>query len=252
MIAAHALDLYLKKLLQCDDYTDYAPNGLQVAGADIITHICTAVTASQEVIHQAALAGAQALLVHHGYFWRGENPCIIGTKYQRLAALFSNRLNLFAYHLPLDAHLELGNNRGFADALGVIVTDRVALEGNPHLLWIGKLVTPTSIATWASHIQHILQREPLVIEAGDHAIQTVALCTGGAQDFIEKAAAYGVDAYVSGEVSERTFYQAKELGVHYFSCGHHATERFGVKALGAHLSQQFQLQHTFIDTYNPV
>lgn len=252
MITAHALEQYLNKLLQCETYTDYAPNGLQVAGVDSIEHICTAVTASQDVIYQAAALGAQALLVHHGYFWRGEDPCIVGSKYQRLAGLFSNQLNLFAYHLPLDGHLEFGNNQGFADALEVTITERISLGGNPNLLWIGKLAQPKQVTTWAHDIYQVLQRQPLVIEAGDHTIQKVALCTGGAQDFIEKAAAFGVDAYLSGEISERTFYQSKELGVHYFSCGHHATERFGVKALGAHLSQHFQLQHTFIDTQNPV
>lgn len=252
MIAATALERYLKDFLNCSDYTDYAPNGLQVAGTDSIHHLCTAVTASREVINKTAELGGQALLVHHGYFWRGEDPCIVGNKYQRIAGLFHNNINLFAYHLPLDCHRELGNNQGLAKALGITITDRISMGNNANLLWIGQLDQPVTVTAWTSIIHQALEREPLVVNAGNHSIQKLAWCTGSAQDFIEKAAEFEVDAYLSGEISERTFYQAKELGVHYFACGHHATERFGVKALGEHLSQKFGIQYTFIDTENPV
>lgn len=252
MVVRNELEQYLQGFLNTGSYHDYAPNGLQVEGKDTITRLCTAVTASLEVVHQAAQWGADALLVHHGYFWRGEEAVIVGTKKQRIEALLNHQINLFGYHLPLDCHQELGNNAclGRLFALNEVKTHKVgAVE---HLLWSGVLGKTLTIEEFSELIANKLGRPPLHIHAGSQSIKSVAWCSGGAQDYITEAHRLGVDAYLSGEVSERTYYQAKELGIHYYGCGHHATERYGVQALGRHLAQQFQLEHLFLDSANPV
>jgi dinuclear metal center YbgI/SA1388 family protein len=243
---------HLAEYLSCNQYSDYAPNGIQVAGRESIRHICTAVTASEDVIHKAAALQADLLLVHHGYFWKGESPVICGIKRRRIGTLIMHDINLFAYHLPLDCHPDVGNNACFAELLEVMSVAMHMAGGVANLLWSGVLPTPQSVPAFAAYLQQKLKREPLVISAGDKPITRVAWCTGAAQDFIEDAHALGVDAYISGEVSERTFYQARELGIHYFACGHHATERYGIQALGHHLSTRFDLHHQFIDSANPV
>jgi dinuclear metal center YbgI/SA1388 family protein len=252
VITRKELSVYLNDFLSCGLYNDYAPNGIQVEGKDKIQRICTAVTASDDVISQAVAWQADALLVHHGYFWRGEDPVITGIKRQRISKLLNNNLTLFAYHLPLDCHLELGNNACLAKLLLVDSVQMHKAGKTENLLWSGKLNKSMSGQELAVFLENTLGRKPLYIAANDKMIRSIAWCSGGAQDFIEDAALLGVDAYLSGEVSERTYYQAKELGVHYYSCGHHATERYGIQALGNYLSQHFQLKHVFIDSDNPV
>ncbi|QRN04223.1 Nif3-like dinuclear metal center hexameric protein [Legionella sp. MW5194] len=252
MITRQVLVDYLHTLLAVSDFNDYAPNGLQVEGQASIRRICTAVTASEAVIRQAAAVKADALLVHHGYFWRGEPPTITGMKGRRISELLHHQINLLAYHLPLDCHPELGNNAQLAKRLSVDEVTAHKAGGIDHLLWSGTLNKSLSVSELAKQLGDALGRDPLVIASGDKAIQRLAWCSGGAQDYIEDAYRLGVDAYFSGEVSERTYYQAKELGIHYFACGHHATERYGIQALGAHLADTFDVQHQFIDSDNPV
>lgn len=226
--------------------------GYRLKGKNQLKRICTAVTASDEVISQAVDWQADALLVHHGYFWRGEAPIITGIKRQRISKLLRHDINLFAYHLPLDCHLELGNNACLAQLLEVNDIGMHRAGGTDNLLWTGTLSKALSHQELADFINKKLARKPLMIEGHEKPINRIAWCSGGAEDFIEEAYRLGVDAYLSGEVSERTYYQAKELGISYYSCGHHATERYGVQALGKYLADTFQVEHLFFDSDNPI
>lgn len=239
------------KLLQPENFSDYCPNGLQVGGTTEINKVITGVTASGALIERAIDEQADALLVHHGFFWNGEDPRIVGLKYQRIKRLLEHDINLIAYHLPLDAHPELGNNVQLARLLGIETTG--ALErGNPHSVGnIGRLAEPVEAQAFCNRVNQVLQREPLLITAGSHPIETIAWCTGAAQQYIEEAASFGVDAYLSGEISEPTTHSAREHGVHYIAAGHHATERYGVKALGQYLAQELDIDCQFVDIDNP-
>lgn len=252
MIHRDELQEYIKIHLDCDLFRDYAPNGLQVEGRAVIKRICTAVSASESVINAAIACEADALLVHHGYFWKDEPAVITGIKRQRIALLLNNDLNLYSYHLPLDAHSTLGNNACLATLLCANSVQMHTVDHTPQLLWSGELSVAITASEFQVHLSSILDREPLFLSGGNHTIQRIAWCSGAAQSLIENAHKLGVDAYLSGEVSERTYDQAQELGVHYFSCGHHATERYGIQALGEHLAQVFDLKHSFIDSANPV
>lgn len=192
---------------------------------------------------------ADAILVHHGYFWRGEAQPIIGIKKRRIQFLLQHDINLFAYHLPLDAHAELGNNVMLAKQLGLNI---IGKSGENDMLLLTELTAPQSLQTFANLIETKLNRAPQVIGDLQKPVKTVALCTGAAQGYIEQALAVNVDAYISGEISEQTVHVARESGMSYISAGHHATERYGIQALGEHLAQKFGLQHTFIDCDNPV
>lgn len=247
----HVVD-YLNELLQPELFHDYCPNGLQVAGRHEVKKIITGVTACQDLLDAAVKQKADALLVHHGYFWKGEDPCLVGVKRQRLATLLNHDISLLAYHLPLDAHPEFGNNRQLACCLGIETEGEFAQGRNPGLACLGRLNKPMSGDDFVQHITHHLQREPLHISGRAKRIETIAWCTGAAQDFIEEAAAEGVDAYLTGEVSERTVHVARETGLHFFAAGHHATERFGVQALGDHIAQQLKVECEFVDVPNPV
>lgn len=252
MIKRKELSSYLHELLNCAQYNDYAPNGLQVEGKEDIKRICSAVTASEEVISQAVALQADALLVHHGYFWRGEDPVITGMKRQRITTLLGHQINLFAYHLPLDCHTELGNNACLAKLLSVTGLQMHKVGNTANLLWSGTLAHPMDSNMFTGFLEKTFARSPLHIAGSDRTIHSIAWCSGAAQDFIEDAWRLGVDAYLSGEISERTYYQAKELGIHYYSCGHHATERYGIQSLGQYLASHFNLKHQFIDSDNPV
>lgn len=252
MISRIELASYLRNLLACDDFSDYAPNGLQIEGKERIAVICTAVTASIDAIRKAIFLKADALLVHHGYFWRGEAAEIVGMKYERIANLVRSDMNLFAYHLPLDCHPELGNNACLGHLLDVPNPLKHRAGGTANLLWSGVLADSKSMDAMLLFLTEKLGRAPLGIAGHERPIQSIAWCSGGAEDYIVDAQALGVDAYLSGEISERTFYQARELGISYFSCGHHATERYGIQALGQHLATRFGLTHHFIDSANPV
>lgn len=252
MVSRIALTEYLNQYLSCANFNDYAPNGLQIEGRSDIKMICSAVTASLDIIEHAIALQADALLVHHGYFWRGEEAPILGMKHKRIAKILHHDLNLLAYHLPLDCHVELGNNACLGRLFEFQHIQAHPIGNTVNLLWSGvlsKLQSCTELSDW---LEQKLQRKPLCIAASEKPIHRIAWCSGGAQDYIVDAYHLGVDAYISGEVSERTYYQAKELGIHYFACGHHATERYGIQALGEHLTQQFKVSHQFIDNDNPV
>lgn len=249
MLELQTLVDYCADLLSVQDIQDYCPNGLQVEGKGRVERIVTGVTASLALIEAAAAAGADALLVHHGFFWKGEDPCLVSIKGRRVKALHAAELSLLAYHLPLDAHPELGNNRQLAALLGIEEPQPASAQA--PWLWRGHLLSAMPAQCLGEHITKALGREPLHVAASGRPIRTLAWCTGGGQRHIEQAAALGVDAFLSGEISEATTHQARELGVDYFAIGHHASEREGIRALGEHLRQGFGLAHCFIDIDNP-
>ncbi|MEH6565729.1 MAG: Nif3-like dinuclear metal center hexameric protein [Halopseudomonas sp.] len=252
MVDRNTLVEYCNNLLAADAFQDYCPNGLQVEGKEEVRRIVTGVTASQAMVDAAAAAGADMLLVHHGYFWKGEAAAIVGIKQRRLKALLASDLNLLAYHLPLDVHAELGNNVQLAKLLGWRITGPLEL-GNPRSVGLeGELNEPQSGKQLAQSLAAALHREPMFIAGHQRPVKRIAWCTGAAQGYIDKAIALGVDAFVTGEISEPTVHAARENGIHFYAAGHHATERYGVQALGEHLAQHFGLQHQFIDMDNPV
>lgn len=237
----------INEWLQPENFQDYCPNGLQVEGKSDVNTIVTGVTASRALIEAAIAANADMLIVHHGYFWKGEDQRIQGMKRERLKRLLDNDINLVAHHLPLDDHPEYGNNRQLADILGI--ENPRPLNG---LVWEGELSEAMSPENFGLHIARALHREPLKVGDGKAEIKRVGWCTGAAQGFINTAIDAGLDAYISGEISEPTTHTARECGIHYYAAGHHATERYGVKALGAALENEFGVSHRFIDCDNPV
>ena len=240
---------FIDELLNIKQFKDYAPNGLQVEGKEKLQKIVSGVSASQAFIDAAVEAKADMIIVHHGWFWKDEDPRIIGIKYRRLKKLMDNEVSLLGYHLPLDAHPEYGNNAQLAERLGIHIEDVMDEQGVGNY---GRLDEYTSLEKLGERIEKALGRKPLLISGGDHAIRKVAWCTGAAQNRIGMAAQKGVDAYISGEISEHTVHVARELGVHYIAAGHHATERYGVEALGEHVAAKFGLDYEFIDCDNPV
>lgn len=247
------LETLLNDTLSPNLIKDYCPNGLQVEGKSEIKKIVTGVTASAALIEKAIELNADAILVHHGYFWKNEPQAIRGMKGRRIRQLIKHDINLLAYHLPLDIHPTLGNNAQLAQRLGITLEG--GLEEHPQsVAMYGRLEKPVTGAEFASRIASALNRAPMHIAPENEAkrIETVGLCTGGGQDFIELAVEKGLDAFISGEISERTTYSAREQDIHYFAAGHHATERYGVKALGEWLAQEHSLDVTFIDINNPV
>jgi dinuclear metal center YbgI/SA1388 family protein len=244
---------YTGQLLKVEHFRDYCPNGLQVEGREEIRKIVSGVTASMDLLEAAYADEADLVLVHHGYFWRNEDDRITGIKRARICFLLQHDLNLMAYHLPLDAHAELGNNAQLARVIGVKI-DGWASEknGEPPIVAYGTLPKPAILSTFGTHLAGVLGRVPLLIGDLDRPVRRIAWCTGAAQDYFELALSLGVDAFISGEVSEQTVHLARESGMAYIGAGHHATERYGVQALGAHLAARFSLEHRFIDIDNPV
>lgn len=240
---------YTGQILEVARFHDYCPNGLQVEGRTEVNHIVSGVTASMALLEAAQAAGADVVLVHHGYFWRGEDACIVGVKKRRIEFLLRHGLNLLAYHLPLDAHPELGNNAQLAQRLGLSTEGYVGEQG---LIAHGRLAATRTLAVFQTDVAQALQRVPVVIGDLEREIRRVAWCSGAAQQFLEQAITLGVDAFISGEISEPTVHLARESGVAYIAAGHHATERYGVQALGQHLADRFALTHRFIDIDNPV
>ena len=240
---------YNSSLLQTGLFKDYCPNGVQVEGRAEVRRIATGVTASQYVLDAAIAWGADAILVHHGYFWRNEEATLVGIKKKRIAQLLRNDVSLLAYHLPLDAHAELGNNAQLGRLLGLIGQ---AKFGEQNIAWMGTLAQSRTLTQFTQQIAHELKRTPQVIGDGAKMIRTVAWCSGGAQSYFEAAIAQGVDAYITGEISEQSFHLSNETGVAFIAAGHHATERLGIQALGEHLAKQFGLEHRFIDQNNPI
>ncbi|WP_348944631.1 Nif3-like dinuclear metal center hexameric protein [Chitinibacter sp. FCG-7] len=243
------LENYIGQLLAVARFKDYAPNGLQIEGKDQIHKIVTGVTASLALIEAAIEHGADAILVHHGYFWKGEEQIITRTKKQRISKLLLNDINLFGYHLPLDAHETLGNNAQLAQKLGLIPTGRF---GEQELAWRGELPVPMSLDTFSQHIVLQLNRTPLTIGEASKPVQRIAWCTGGAQSYFREASNLDIDCFITGEASEFVTHLARESGVAYIAAGHHATERYGIKALGQHLAEEFGLEHLHLDLDNPV
>ena len=251
-VSLKELELELKQVLRPEQFKDYCPNGLQVEGKKEISKLVTGVTACQELITAAVEAGADALLVHHGYFWRGEDQSISGIKKTRIEALLEHDLSLFAYHLPLDVHREFGNNVQLAKVLGIEIDGELGKQNNHPIGLLGTISEDTNFESLKSLIADKLDRLPLAIKGNSRPIRSIAWCTGAAQNYIELAVAAGVDAYITGEVSEPTVHIARESGIHFFSAGHHATERYGVQAIGGYLASKFGIDHQFIDIDNPV
>lgn len=251
-----SLEHIINQKLNSYAINDYAPNGLQVEGKANIQKIITGVTATQALIDAAVAKNADAILVHHGYFWKSENPCLRGMKGKRIKTLLVNDINLYGYHLPLDVHPELGNNVELARLLGIEHLQPLESTANSIPVW-GELAEPMTIEAFATKIAQVLQRQPTVCNAEEltqnppHLIRKVGICTGGGQGYIDLAAQMGCDAFISGEISEQTTHSAREQGIHYFACGHHATERYGIKALGEWLAKTYELDVEFLDIDNP-
>lgn len=240
---------YIASLLEADRFRDYCPNGVQVEGRSEIRRIASGVTASQRLLEAATAWGADAILVHHGYFWRNEDAAIAGIKKRRIAHLLQHDISLLAYHLPLDAHAELGNNAQLGKLLGFIEQGRF---GEQDIACHGELAKAQTLAQLTQHIADRLQRAPLVIGDANRNISRIAWCSGGAQGYFEAAAALGVDAFLTGEISEQNVHVAEETGIAFIAAGHHATERYGVRALGEHIAARFGVEHRFIDQDIPV
>ncbi|MSP86883.1 MAG: Nif3-like dinuclear metal center hexameric protein [Methylotenera sp.] len=249
MVKLKELLHYTQELMQVERFKDYCPNGLQVEGKLELRKIVTGVTASMALLEAAKRANADLILVHHGYFWRNEDARIVGIKRHRLAFLLNNDLNLMAYHLPLDAHPELGNNVQLARVLGIVPA---GFAGESNMIGYGSLTHAITLQEFSAQIGVALQRTPLVIGDLGKMVKNVAWCTGAAQGYIDIAIELGVDVFISGEISEQTTHQSAESGVSYISAGHHVTERYGIQALGVHLAEKFNISHEFIDIKNPV
>jgi dinuclear metal center YbgI/SA1388 family protein len=245
------LENILNELMQPHRIRDFTVNGMQVQGKESVTKVITGVTASQALIDAAIEQQADAILVHHGYFWKNESAAITGIKYNRIKSLIKHDINLYAYHLPLDIHPELGNNVELAKRLGITVRRGLEPWDKASVGLVGKFETEISTAELKQRICDELQREPLVVDGGK-PIKSVAWCTGGGQSYIELAIDQGIDAFISGEASEQTIHLAREAGMSFFAAGHHATERYGIKALGEWLAEEKGLDVTFIDIDNPV
>ncbi len=239
---------YCDELLNIESYQDYAPNGLQVEGREEVSKIITGVTACQALIDEAIKQQADAILVHHGYFWKNEPQVITGMKQRRIKALLENEISLIGYHLPLDGHESLGNNALLGKLWGL--QDITPAENS--LVRLGLLKNPILVEMFSQQVSKSLNRNILHLPGGSESVKKIAWCSGGAQGYIEKAINWGADVYISGEVSEQTTHQALENNIHYFSAGHHATECLGVKALGEHLSRHFGLKVRFVNIDNPV
>ncbi|APW40833.1 Nif3-like dinuclear metal center hexameric protein [Rhodoferax koreense] len=235
-------------LLQPARFKDYGPNGLQVEGKAEVRRIVSGVTASRALIEAAIDARADAIFVHHGLFWRGQTGTVTGWMKQRLALLLAHDINLYAYHLPLDAHPTLGNNAQLGLRLGL--TSEGARFGEQELGWLGE-TDHACAADLARHVESALNRPVVLVDTAQRAIKKVAWCTGGAQGYFEAAIAAGADAFITGEISEPQAHYARECGVAFIACGHHASERFGAPAVAAEVAQSLGIAHQFIDIDNP-
>ena len=243
------LQTHLDELLEIGRFKDYCPNGLQVEGRAEVRRVLCGVTASQELVDRAVSGGFDAIFVHHGYFWRGEDGRVVGIRKRRLKALLTHDISLFAYHLPLDAHAELGNNAQLGKLLGWSPEGRF---GEQEIGWVGHTAQVESAAQVARSLTARLGREPLLVGDAERLVRRVAWCTGGAQGYFELAIAAGADLYVTGEISEQTVHLARESGVPFIAAGHHATERYGARALAHYLHERFGLDAEFVDLENPV
>jgi dinuclear metal center YbgI/SA1388 family protein len=252
-VSLKTLNEALAELMQPQRFKDYCPNGLQVEGKPRISKLVTGVTASLAFLTEAIERNADAVLVHHGYFFRGEDERITGQKRLRIAKLIKANVSLFAYHLPLDVHSEFGNNVQLGAKLGFEVTGTFGNSSRGAALGVySDLSEPVSVEFVQQRLTKKLSRKPLLVGNAERPIRRLAWCTGGAQDMLIDAINLGADGFISGEISERTTHLAREMGVAYFAAGHHATERYGVQALGQKISQQLNIAHEFVDDDNPV
>jgi dinuclear metal center YbgI/SA1388 family protein len=239
------------RFLNAARIADYCPNGLQVEGRPQVRRIVSGVTASQALLDAAVEAEADVVLVHHGYFWKGEDARVTGMKRRRLQTLLGHDISLLAYHLPLDLHPEVGNNVQLARQLEITVEGPLDPDNPKVVGLLGSLAEPMTARDFARRVQEVLGREPLLVE-GASMVRRIGWCTGGGQGYIDDAIAAGVDLFLTGEASEQTFHSARENGVSFIAAGHHATERYGVQALGDYLARRFAIEHLFIDCPNPV
>ena len=251
MASLEIITEYINTFLQIDRFKDYCPNGLQIEGNSEVHSVVTGVTASQALIDLACEKNADAILVHHGYFWRNEDARIVGIKRQRIATLLENNISLLAYHLPLDAHPQVGNNVQLGQLLGIQINGELRSNDGKVCGSYGYLSPAMSAKAFKHSMDSVLNRKSTHIHAGASDITTIGWCTGAGQGFIEAAIRQNLDAYISGEISEATTHLAREAGIHYFAAGHHATERYGVQALAEHLVEQFGIEHEFVDVDNP-
>lgn len=250
-VSREALLASLDGLLQPAGFRDYGPNGLQVEGRPASQKLVTGVTASLALIEAAVAARADAILVHHGLFWRGQDGRVTGWMKRRLACLLQHDINLYAYHLPLDAHAELGNNAQLARVLSIeLLPPEQGRFGEQSLGFLGQR-RPDTAQALAEHVTSVLGRPVTLVAEPDRRVERIALCTGGAQGYFESAIAAGADVFITGEISEPQAHYARECGVAYIACGHHASERYGVQAVGAFVAKQLGLEHAFIDIPNP-
>lgn len=252
MVDTHTLIAHAHALLDADAVRDWSPNGLQVEGRHEVRRLVTGVTACQPLLEAAVEWQADMVIVHHGWFWKGEPSRVTGMRRRRLQTVLGADINLVAYHLPLDIHAGLGNNAELGRLFEIEVEGRADAGGIPGLLWHGRLADTLTPEAFAERIAAVLGRQPLHLGPQGGSIQRVAWCSGAAHDLLEQAHELGVDAFVTGEVAERTTHLARELGLHCFAAGHHATERCGVRALGEHLAARFGIEHRFVDIDNPV
>jgi dinuclear metal center YbgI/SA1388 family protein len=252
MIKLSDLTQYLNQLLTPAAVQDYCPNGLQVGGRESIQKILTGVSATQALFEKAIEEKADTILVHHGFFWKNESPCVVGVRYKRLHTLLQNNISLIAYHLPLDLHSELGNNVQLGQLLDILLERRFRAMGVEGLGFLGNLKKPISPELFSQQIEAKLDRIPIHIPGNSPQISKVAWCTGAAHGVLEDAITQGADTFITGELSESSVNLARDAGIHLYGAGHHATERYGIKALGEHLAQKYSLDHTFVDIDNPI
>lgn len=243
---------YLDQHLSSQLIKDYCPNGLQVEGKKEINTIVTGVTASEALIDAAIEHQADAILVHHGYFWKGESQVITGMKKARIGKLLANDISLITYHLPIDVHPEHGNNAQLAKLLGIKNVTAVESISPKGVLMQGELESPMTAEMFGKKITTALQRAPMISSVRNQLIETIGWCTGGGQGYIDKAAELGLDAFLTGEASEQTIHSSREQNIDFFAAGHHATERYGVKAVGEYIAEQLDLNVVFVDIHNPV
>jgi dinuclear metal center YbgI/SA1388 family protein len=239
-------------LLESAKFKDYCPNGLQVEGNNKVSKLISGVTASQAFIERAIERGASALLVHHGCFWNNDPAPVVGMKHRRIKALLMADVSLLAYHLPLDAHREYGNNAQLAKLLDLQIAGDLEPGSGTNIGFVGKLNTPMRAMEFANLVEQRLKRRPVHIGNPEDTLRTIAWCSGAAQSYFKHAISQRVDAYLTGEISEQNTHEARENGIHYFAAGHHATERGGVMALGHYLANKFKIEYEFIEVDNPV
>jgi dinuclear metal center YbgI/SA1388 family protein len=243
---------WCNQTLQANAFKDYCPNGLQIEGKAEVQHVVSSVTASLEAIETALEIGADALMVHHGFFWKGEASPLVGLKGRRIKQLMQADISLIAYHLPLDAHPQLGNNAALAEILDITISGALDLSERFPIGHIGEFEQPLSSLAVQQLLAQRLGQMPVMVADPAKMIQRIGFCSGAAQDYLYKAADQGCDAYFSGEISERTYHEAREYGIAYFAAGHHATERYGIQRLASALAQQFGIQHSYVELNNPI